>query len=506
MFWPVVCSLLLGFALALRMRLSKRVKLNVARGGREMGLLERWYSASAEAGAMPAFAYCVEFAASSAATASLGWWKAETENLACYLYSKHAMLGVSIVDDFGEGSTSAPVHNLVRLQSSVDPRITVQVVQRTSDATWQQECARQQAMVFPANVPPFRLILVHPGSLSSSSSTAIEIILVVHHTMLDGVAGGVLLQEIAEKVVADAAQGGLPAVLAPTPCTEPLPPAVDEVVDLRPRLGSALFAVAQDALPVLRKLSPNGWLGPAAHTPAKQRFPVTAYGEVSPVTLSKLKHACKLHGVTMHGAFVAAAAAGCGATMRRLGALHSETSVSVNSAVSLRPAAQPASRLGTYVTTLGQLVNVQRPLDFWTEARRSNKIIHTPGAREAAASLIGLLSYLPGSWLAFFRRRVDAAPNGRTETVDISNLGVLRMPQTPAGCPVACTGAWFLNEKTGEGSVFMVNLMTLQHGDSAAPVCRVTVTSPGPALSQQDTATFLEEFLTQLRVQAQSTA
>lgn len=114
----VLFSVIFSLVLVLRtVRLPcRRVPLKSARGGREAGLVERWYSASAESETMANFGMTIELRGPPDAA----WWRQELIEIAWSLYSSRPLLAVSIVDDYGEGSKVTPVHNLVRHTTTAD--------------------------------------------------------------------------------------------------------------------------------------------------------------------------------------------------------------------------------------------------------------------------------------------------------------------------------------------------------------------------------------------------
>lgn len=496
MLWGIVAAALAVLAAwtLLRWRLTARPVLRTTRGGRQMGLLERWYSASADSDTMLTFGICVQFRAGGQ-TAALQWWVSELEDVARDLYARHPSLTVSIVDDGGEGQPAAPVHNFVRLPTTTDVTRVVSVVSRMDDASWQEEMHRQQTLAFPPASPLFRLVLLHAGGTATGPQD-VDVLVVVHHAVVDGRAAAYLATEVVRLVVADSIRArGTPR--SGVACPDPLPPALDECMDLRPRLGTGLWAAAVDKLPALRRWEPTGWLGPSHHIPAKRRTGASVYGRIPASLMQQVREACAQRGVSVHAAFTAACVAACGGVQARLGLANPSVPFVIDSAVSLRPSHVPISRLGVYVTGMPVCAPLIAP--FWSVAASAYAILHDPRKRADAATLIGLLSFLSGSWLAFFRRRCDLAPNGRTSSVTLSNLGSVAFPPSPPCAPVTFRTAWFGQEKPKEGGLFTVSLLTVEGGEEKGPCGNVALSVPVPVLTRADAATFLEEMQAALR-------
>jgi hypothetical protein len=500
---PVAVVVFASIAVALFALLRYKMKvhdgLRVSKGGREMGLLERWYSASAESDTMPNFGFCVQFKATSDETASLAWWQHRLDVVATELCARHALLNVGIVDDYNEGAKSAAVHNFVRLLSSVDPHCVLSTVHRTDETTWRQELGVQFSTPLAPNAPLFRLVLIHPVS-NLGTPQDVEVLVVLHHAIADGIAGGYLVSEVARLVCGSTLVARAPMA---RPCNDPLPPALDVCVDLRPRLGYALYEVVKEKFPALRKLEPDVWLGPCRHVPAARRTGVTVYGSLPAKLLAQVKAACTANRVTVHGAVAAAAAIAASTARKRLGLTSGSGSrISVDSAVSLRPSSVPPSQLGTYVTAI--TVDVEATTDgscFWKIAKSVVTSVHSETNRRKAASMIGLMAFLSGSWLAFFRRRVELDPNGRTATTTLSNLGVVSFPGAgDQGSGVQCHGGWFSQVKPKEGGLFTVSVMTANCSpDNNDAELRIAVSVPSPVLSEADALAFLDNALSTLQ-------
>eukprot|EP00050_Salpingoeca_kvevrii_P015748 m.49719 g.49719 ORF g.49719 m.49719 type:complete len:536 (+) comp6492_c0_seq1:47-1654(+) len=474
----------------------------------KFGLLDRWYSASHDAGSMICFCLVAHLDGGALARLSEAQVRALLATAVSKVLSSSSPLLRAFCDDNDDGEGRFTVIE------EIDVAGMVNYVSRASDGTWEAEMDAQVMMPFARGQPQWRVVAVHaPGSATA------ELILSLHHGLCDGIASTHVLRELllAIKSLSGGIDGDTQTLASDAPRTVSIPHTqhldlvhvpVEYLVDMRPSLGSIVYEVLADRLPALRQKE-TAWLGPP-HDPVEmspsKRRPQSQHLVLGNDEVQQLLSACRNHRTTMHAAVCAAAhRALCGALAADGdGDVHvatAPTTLSMMHAINLRDRGTiplGPEHLRAYVCGVVTSDPMDR-LDDDDGWQLANSIRQRALSQIVAGQQqVGLLGFLSGSWQAFFQRRKSRPPhNGRDTSLGVSNLGRVPMPHK-CGVLGELQGVLFSQSKHGEGPVIHVSLMTTSL-DNNIQNLRVHIGFPAPLVSPALGATFAKNLGHELR-------
>ena len=302
------------------------------------------------------------------------------------------------------------------------------------------------------------------------------LVLVAHHLIGDGTAGSQLLRQLLAEM-AVVAEGKESLVLAEG-SEMLLAPSLETIIDARPRLVSLAPVLLADTVEkVLPSLAskPNFWGGdPARQIPAEaRRTGRPVFGELDARAVARLRDACRKHETTVHGAICAATLA----ALRRTGVVpesYGDGKLQLDSPISLRrffdadklPAQRPA--LNNYIVGYSERYAVPHEADaaaVWRLAAEVRRDLHEK-ALPTQLELLGMLAFVSEPIDVFLARLEASLFNGRTCTLEVSNIGVLSD----------------LRPAYGPFPVHQVYFSQLMHDTAALVACNV-VSTPANGLT-----------------------
>lgn len=259
-----------------------------------------------------------------------------------------------------------------------------------------------------------------------------KLVLVVNHTVSDGVGTKALLAELLQL-------GFSPKTAAANESVVPaLPVSMEASIDVRPPIlllvREVFLELILPHLPAFLQPSPSApiYPSPALVTPHNQPTALRLATFPSSLIVS-LKCAGTAHDVpTIHPVLHTCLLA---ALVYSSSALPGPHSFTLGTAISLRDATLHPTATGNYVASLWSSHTSPSPSsDFWVLAREYARRLVDPRERAWAKGAMGMMAYIPDGleeggtgWEAFLRKKM-AAENPWTATAGLSNLGVVKMP------------------------------------------------------------------------------
>lgn len=318
---------------------------------------------------------------------------------------------------------------------------------------WQLSAAMVQHP-FAVNAPLFRVAL---------SADGLFVVAAFDHTIADGISAGIFAAELGSFVAGDA--------LLPTAANAALP--LDARLDIRPSVRVLRRAfrrgAAQDVL-----------LAPVASAPdfnlptSALRTGVLASKLPRELIDSLIKEA-RWHSLTLHALLSAAA------LLASLEALDSKRSwLRLTTPISLRAQCRPVPNgIGVFIAGVDSDLEVSAIDDPWLVARRCRDDIARQ--RPEAHRTVGLLA-LAGD-LAARAAKYERTANGRTSTVEVSNVG--RVTGVPSGAAV-----WLTQGAHYHAATFVLTVATSDSDGSL----RCCLSYPEPLIDRERAARFMRAF------------
>jgi len=226
---------------------------------------------------------------------------------------------------------------------------------------------------------------------------------------------------------------------------------VDNLLDMRPTFGKLLYALFFTTFPAMQPKK-DYYLGPD-HIPKVSRGASIFFFSLDKDETDSILQEARKQKTTFHGVICAASQF---AVCKSVGNMNIRSFCS--SAVNLRPYCIPKvdnSQMGDFVAAVDCIHQLEPKSSFWNLARES-KLKITEGIEDSFRKN-GMLQFLSGDWIAFFKKKVNGHPNGRNETVHTSNIGRMDIQ---ISSKFKLKDLWFVNTKAAEGPVFMVSSIT----------------------------------------------
>ena len=291
------------------------------------------------------------------------------------------------------------------------------------------------------------------------------LVLVFHHVIADG--------QGAVNVARDLARALAGANLRPAQA----PPALEAVADMRP-------SVRQVAQQLRAAARPQGFFAGPAHMDASLQTRIFPLVLAAPLA-HQLRARARIHGASVHAALCMAALR----ATRVIGA--GSQPLLLSSPISLRARiAHDLTDMGVYIDNYESVHVRPTPDRFWAVAAEyrgqlRQAVQHAP----AAISLLNWVRDLRG----LANERTRERPNGRTATVEVSNLGVQPWE--------ADTDAlWFLQGNHYHGP--LLNLSVVTAADLGA--IRICLSVPDPLVTPAQVCAYLAELLHTIQWAARS--
>jgi hypothetical protein len=361
---------------------------------------------------------------------------------------RHPLLAVHIED--------RPGTRLGYYRPAVVPPIPLAVLD--ADRSWEQVAAEELSTAFDATTAPLmRAVLLRNGPAAAT------LVLTFDHVIADGKSALFVLQDIL------AVLNGQPLAVLP------VPPSRETLLASRPGPAEAAAPAAEQ-------------LAPALVRPFDGAQPVVtslAFGEV---LTSQLVQRCRAEQTTVQAALVAAAS-------QVLASVRHRQQVLATSPIDIRPllGSEVAQACGMFFSAAYTTYTPGQPKDFWGQARAMSTQLLQRRTEPMTRFVSALLEQLFPVDTDHTTARSFLIANGSRELF-ISNLGVLKMPETGPIQPTAIWGPITLTQMQDECNIGVATL----HGQ-----LRLTYTSHTPV---PDFLVLIQELLlTHLSVPATGT-
>lgn len=318
---------------------------------------------------------------------------------------------------------------------------------------WQLAAAMTH-VTFSPGAPLFRIAIDAQGC---------HVVAAFDHAIADGVSAGIFAAELGAFLAGE--------VLMPPARDAPLP--LDARLDLRPSLG--ILARALRAQKPTRLL-----LGPPASVPQPSaavlaRTTGVVARAIPREVVDGLRREARWHSLTLHAVLSAAA------LLSALEALDSKRSwVRLNTPISLRGQCRPKpDGLGVFVSGADTDLDVAVIDDPWALASRCSADLARQ--RPDAHRSLGLMAFAGD--LEARARKYEEAANGRTATVEVSNVG--RVTGVPSGAAV------WLTQGAHYHAPLLVLTVATSDSDGALRCC---LSYPEPLVAAAHAERFMQTF------------
>jgi len=438
-----------GFA-ALFLKLGKRQVLVRTDQGRELGLLERWYTSHNHRGQRN-ISYVLFMEGSPPDVLLL--FQTMLDLCKC-----HSALRVHIPPPLSAKQETRRV-DFVPLEDyhvSHPWRDSTHTIDRVDHRTVMEKVTELINEQFKANLPPWKIVLV-----SSSTSAKFEIIITVNHLIADGISGMILCSEFLERL-RERYQSPVPPIrFSPDPYIS-----LDEAVDLRPTLGSTVRKVLEtyliERIPILRFRPPFIILGPDVSCTHTEQPEFIHFSEEQTALLLQC---AKRERTSMHGLLCAIMSLSM-ILLEQI--IHPDSKEgyyqNITTPVNLRPFSEPklpSNAIGVYISSLNHDESMQTSQNIWDLAR--DNFVKVKRLVPSVVPLVGMLNFVP-SIKDLIDMEMTKFPAGRNSTITISNLGAQSIPVSSYEHPEV---GWKLNHvfftqqhHMGSGSSFILSVVT----------------------------------------------
>eukprot|EP01119_Soliformovum_irregulare_P001412 TRINITY_DN11120_c0_g1_i1.p1 TRINITY_DN11120_c0_g1~~TRINITY_DN11120_c0_g1_i1.p1 ORF type:complete len:479 (-),score=105.64 TRINITY_DN11120_c0_g1_i1:180-1616(-) len=392
---------------------------------RPMSLMERWYSASHDSGVYLNF--CVGVEIEGEIPSRDAFREAGVRLMAAY-----PQLSFHIVDNNHQSPCKGHV-----MTGPKDPQPIIEYIDRQDEDSWKRVIEKEQHRGFGSNPPLWRLTIVS----SAQDRDRFDLVFCFYHGFVDGVSGHILADKF--MILLD---GG------DVPTSDALPVPLENLLDISPTIGRIAEELFYDAFP---KMNPRhkAYLGPPHQADVWGHH--MGYVSFSSEEVTRLLMASRSQGSTINSAISASAHFALAKYLNR-----SDIECTFGCAVNLRSRTQPPrspDEIGVYVCEPNFFYRISKSTSFWKFANQCRNDIQTN--IESACQTIGILQFLPGSWIDFFQRRAARSPNGRSESLNLSNIGQLTFAKTR----FQIRDVWFTNGKPKSGPLFNICAVTVNN-------------------------------------------
>ena len=321
-----------------------------------------------------------------------------------------------------------------------------------SDA-WQLSAAMVQRP-FVGNAPLFRVAL---------SADGLFVVAGFDHLIADGISAGIFAAELGSFIAGDA--------LLPTAADAELP--LDARLDIRPSVGVLSRAFRCGAAQVVL-LAPASSATDVNAPSSALRTQILA-SKLPRELIDALIKEARWHSLTLHAVLSAAA------LLAALEALDTKRSwLRLTTPISLRDQCRPVPNgIGVFIAGVESELEVSAIDEPWLVARRCRDDIARQ--RPEAHRTVGLLA-LAGD-LASLAAKYERTANGRTSTVEVSNVG--RITGVPSGAAV-----WLTQGAHYHAATFVLTVATSDSDGSL----RCCLSYPEPLIERDRAARFMRAF------------
>lgn len=463
---------------------------------RSLGLLERWYS-----GHIPdQRIFCF--------TVRMKQIKESARNILDQDLLVSAMRRVSLAHESlratvvpsligGKEPTVVKIWTPEAFVNNEDIDFSVSHYTREGDESWLKAVKDQinkKFDLFDPTPPLWRL-----GIVSSPLDDHVELIFCFFHLIADGTSAPIVANDFFE------------ALSHPSPLSisQEIVPfyALDDLVDLRPRfssLASKLFVSIPELLPPSIVAPINLFLSLFPRSTSQTPFiPSMASDEslrttnirsleLDAETTALLVQSARDHKCTVHGLLVAAASfvaskiADDDESTKKKGS----HLITANYPISMRASIGKRSQrmVGVFISSTDFSARISpKTTSFWKIAREASE--NTRRKTEAAIGLVGMMSFVPDVPLMLKQQRAGHK-GARTATFELSNLGVVPLPEKVLDDSFELEGSWLAQQcHVGSGGSWMISAAT------SSSRLHLTFSSPQPAIDPSLNSTFTRHFL-----------
>ena len=462
-----------GLVSLLNRRVGKPSTLLRSDHGRELGLLERWYSAHEGRGDRN-IVYVMKMQGSPPSLDQLTQCMVD-------LCLKHKGLNCETV---ATGDITKEAKEIIWQEIPTDsphsshPWAPVIIAVEREDENAAKKVV--QTLVnqnFQANLPPWRIHLV-----SNDTDNQFEIILSVNHLVADGISGMIICKELLHKLC----EKSSPAQNYHYPIPEDPFFALEESLDTRPRLISILSSLFR--VYVTERISFLQRWKRGAFVPLGSDVRCLYTGEyecdsLSKELTSKLLQKCKAEGVSVHSAICVAAHVALAhledeinnTTVSTHSIQHcnnvnkqhqSKWTHKISTPTNLRRFAginPQDNRLGVFISRINYTRTINGTSNIWSLAREIKEDVQH--GVPSGIPVLGMIRFIP-NLVKYLEMEFQKYPAGRDSTICLSNLGnqpILLPEEFEDGTkvPWKLLGINFTQQHhVGSGSSFMASIVT----------------------------------------------
>lgn len=468
---------------------------------RPLSDLDRWYSGKNLAHMMPNFYIATMLTGKP-------WTRKEAEILLSRVMVRHAPSMCSIVDK--DDAIHEPYWR--RLwhpsyasdeQGIMDIQFETRASDEENDETWKSVALRHETDGFSvarSQHTLFRLIIV-----SKAGCPHFELIFLPHHAICDGRGAAHFVRQLLEEYELFEAEGDAHAqpidltqvVIhdadirllknagnTPTSTTSKQengkisvawPPALENTIRTTPGLWFLVKTFLADRFAFFRPES-TAWLGPRDRGYTLRPTAIISWLKVPSSTISTLRRISRERGTTVNSTLWSAVIFALyrsylhtisatdepqtGEIGRKKGSTSKKPFVAfcLATAIDLRSKAGiPDSILSPQVAGTASYPVAHEEMEFWEVAKKIQKSISDE--MPEAITLNGLIPWVQRPTVPWIFGKEARTPNGRVETVKMSNLGPINFEHN-YGSTLRCRDVWFARHTVRDGFVFGITVMT----------------------------------------------
>jgi NRPS condensation-like uncharacterized protein len=453
---------------------------------RPLSELDAWYSSKNLAHLIPHFYIAATLTGSP-------WTHNEAQILLSRVMARHPLSMCTIVDQ-DDGITEPYWRRLWHPsyahdeQGIIDIRFEERATSDEKDDTWKSVARKHEDEGFSVTRPLhtiFRLIIV-----SKQGCPHFEIIFFPHHAVCDARGASYFVRQLLEEWAVFQAEGAsspTPVDLTrisidnipvtggksstsaeESPKSVIWPTPVENLTRTAPGLWFLLKVLAKDKIPFLRPKD-TAWIGPVDRGVVLRPSPTTCWLQIPSSKVEALKTLCRSRKTTVNGAlwsavifallhvFIDTVKAGKEEQTGTIGRSPDSTSFSLHVPIDLR------SRLGISDTIMAPMVTgveincvAHGNMSFWDVAAEVNEKV-AEGLPEAITTN-GMARYVPKPSVPWLFERETRPPNGRTDTMKISNLGMVNFDDRYGDLQLR--DVWFARHGMREALLFSMTVIT----------------------------------------------
>lgn len=462
---------------------------------RPLSYMDEWYSMHNVAHVQPNFYI-------TALLTGKPWTVAQAEILLSKVIRHHAPSMCTIVDK--DDPAKAPYWRRLWHTSYADDEqgiMDIHVEARASDAeddvSWRHWAQVHEAAGFSVSRPrhsPFRLIIV-----TKEGCPHFEVIYIPHHALCDGRGATYFVRQLLEEYANCEAEGwdSVRAVdlrvikMVDTPLVagkkekdvdvaeklakreEPWQAELEAHINTKPSLWFMLKVVLADKFAFLRPKA-NAWLGPEDRGIILRPTPTLLWAKVPAALVNELRSICRSRKTTVNGALWSAILFALLRTHRRTLRASSEPQTGHNpqskdgevhfnlgNPVDMRSRLNvPNSHLSPLISGVEFHASASNVSQFWQKAIEIPQLITS--LIPVGLATHGLIPFIRKPHVPWVFEREARTPNGRRDTLKISNLGCVDYEAKYGS--LICRDVWFGRHTVRDGCIFTFFTLTPGQG------------------------------------------